>query len=167
MKATQLAGLAFVAGLAGLSLHMSGQRLEPGQVRDLVRQVNHASFAGWFNEADVLAIVEIESGFRPNAARWEAHKGEASMGLMQILLSSARDRGYRGCVAGLLDPETNIRFGMAHLKWGHDYLLSRRGREPEMGEWIGAYNAGVGNVMRGNLPMRYVSRWVRARDGYA
>src|SRR5262245_52169777 len=39
----------------------------------------------------------------------------ATMGLMQIKLATARGVGYRGDAQGLLDPETNIAYGVRYL----------------------------------------------------
>lgn len=114
-----------------------------------------------FAAADVLAIIEIESSFRPAAYRAEPQIGDGSYGLMQILYSTAKDRGYAGAPAGLFDPETNIRLGIAHLAWGRDYL-ARFGAVAEA-QWVGAYNAGVGNVRKGYIPAGYVAKWRNAR----
>lgn len=167
MKSSQLAGIAFVLGIAGFATYQASQRMGPDEVRGIIAAANQSQFGGWFNEADVLALIEIESSFRPNAARWEAHKGEASLGLMQILPSSAHDRGYTGGPAGLMNPATNILYGMAHLKWGHDFLATRLGHPPDVGQWVGAYNAGVGNILKGNIPLTYVGKWARARGNHA
>jgi soluble lytic murein transglycosylase-like protein len=37
-------------------------------------------------------------------------------GLMQILPETARTMGYRGRPAGLLDPETNLKYGVKYLR---------------------------------------------------
>lgn len=114
-----------------------------------------------FQLAEILAIIEIESAFKPAAYRDEPQISDASRGLMQILLSSARDRGFSGAADDLFDPATNIRFGIAQLKWTNDYLQTRRGgvtREVV----IGAYNAGVGNALNGYTPVVYVSKWQAA-----
>lgn len=55
------------------------------------------------------AIIRLESNFRPGAA----NKG--NYGLMQIRLDTARSLGYRGPAGGLLDPETNLTYGMKYL----------------------------------------------------
>jgi soluble lytic murein transglycosylase-like protein len=55
------------------------------------------------------AVIQIESTFQPRAA----NKG--NYGLMQIRLETARSLGYRGGAAGLLDPETNLTWGMRYL----------------------------------------------------
>lgn len=55
------------------------------------------------------AVVRIESRYNPRAA----HAG--NLGLMQIRHQTARGMGYSGGAGGLLDAETNARFGMKYL----------------------------------------------------
>ena len=55
------------------------------------------------------AMVLIESGYNPRLS----HAG--NLGLMQIKAETARSLGFSGGAAGLLDPETNLRFGMRYL----------------------------------------------------
>jgi soluble lytic murein transglycosylase-like protein len=55
------------------------------------------------------AVVRIESRYNPRAA----HAG--NFGLMQIRHQTARGMGYTGSAGGLLDAETNARFGMKYL----------------------------------------------------
>jgi soluble lytic murein transglycosylase-like protein len=55
------------------------------------------------------AIVRVESRYNPRAA----HAG--NYGLMQIRHQTARGLGYGGGAGGLLDAETNARFGMKYL----------------------------------------------------
>lgn len=55
------------------------------------------------------AIIRIESRYNPRAA----HAG--NYGLMQIRHQTARGMGYGGSPAGLLEAETNARFGMKYL----------------------------------------------------
>ena len=133
----------------------------------LVQEINKTQFAGWFNPADVLAIIEIESAFAPNTYRAEPQIGDASRGLMQLLYSSAKDRGYQGAADGLFEPATNIALGMAHLKWSFNYLQNAKGRPPSVQEWISSYNAGVGYVARGGVRLAYFNRWIAARNKWA
>lgn len=57
----------------------------------------------------VHAVVKRESNYNPNA------KGGSALGLMQIKHATARALGYTGDAAGLYDPETNLRYGVAYL----------------------------------------------------
>lgn len=60
-----------------------------------------------FSLAD--AIIRVESRYNPRAA----HAG--NLGLMQIRHQTARGMGYSGGAGGLLDAETNARYGMKYL----------------------------------------------------
>lgn len=55
------------------------------------------------------AVVRVESRYNPRAS----NKG--NYGLMQIRHQTARGLGYGGSAAGLLDAETNARYGMMYL----------------------------------------------------
>ncbi|GJD37526.1 lytic transglycosylase domain-containing protein [Methylobacterium aerolatum] len=57
----------------------------------------------------VHAVVKRESNYNPNA------KGGSALGLMQIKHATARSLGYQGDAAGLYDPATNLRYGVAYL----------------------------------------------------
>jgi len=56
------------------------------------------------------AVARVESAFNPDAV---GKVGE--VGLMQVRPETANMLGYRGPVAGLFEPETNIRYGVAYL----------------------------------------------------
>jgi soluble lytic murein transglycosylase-like protein len=142
------------------------ERMAVAEVRAIIKRLNLAEFSNRFDVADILAIVEIESAFNARAYRSEPRIDDASIGLMQTLYSTALDRGLEGGPAALFDPTTNIRMGMRHLKWGTNYLEQHLGRAPTEDERIGAYNAGVGSVVRGRVPLTYVSRWREARARY-
>lgn len=138
-------------------------RLSPADVVALAPQ---ADPEGWLSLPELLAFVQVESSFRPAAYRFEPQLGEASYGLMQVLESSARDRGLSGDPRQMFDPLVGLRMGVLHARWGRDFLRRRLGREPSTAEWVGAYNAGVGNVLRGYVPLAYVQRWDAARRGF-
>jgi len=158
------AAAALGAWLLTETLVRAQERLEPHLVRPMVNQ-SVAGGPAWLGAGDVMALIEIESNFRPRALRWEPHLGEASMGLTQILLSTARDRGFTGTPAELFDPERNIAFGVAHLVWTRDYLADRGGAQSR-DEWISAYNTGVGAAMKGRRNLHYVHRFNQARARY-
>jgi soluble lytic murein transglycosylase-like protein len=78
--------------------------------REILRSIieREADFYGI--PADLIeTVIEIESGFRPKALN------AGAIGLMQIMLPTARAMGYKGTKEGLFDPETNIRYGAAYL----------------------------------------------------
>ena len=63
-------------------------------------------------------LVRSESGFNP------AVSNKGALGLMQIKLITARKVGYEGDETGLLDPLTNLEYGMRHL--AQIYRMSNR-----------------------------------------
>ncbi len=55
------------------------------------------------------AVVRIESSYNPQA------QNAGAIGLMQIMLPTARGLGYAGDAQGLHNPETNVKYGMMYL----------------------------------------------------
>ena len=85
----------------------SGPHEEPAPtIRDLVTR--HARENG-VPEKLASAVVGIESRFNPKA------RGGSALGLMQIQYATARANGFSGNARGLLEPETNLHFGMKVL----------------------------------------------------
>jgi len=70
--------------------------------------VQHAKTHG-LPEALVRLVIRRESSFNPRAV----YRG--NYGLMQIRLGTARALGYRGTAEGLLDPQTNMTYGVPYL----------------------------------------------------
>ena len=68
----------------------------------------HASEAGIpFELAD--AVIRVESRYSAGA------RNGPNVGLTQINTRTAQSLGYQGAPAGLLDPETNLRYGLKYL----------------------------------------------------
>jgi soluble lytic murein transglycosylase-like protein len=92
--------------------------------------------------AAVKALIAKESGFQPDRVRGEPQIGDASVGLMQVLYSTAKGLGYPGPVGspqgltGLFAPGTNIYLGTKYLH----QLLSKTGGDLDAA-WS-AYNGG-------------------------
>lgn len=101
-----------------------------------------SSTGGTVPVAFILAIIESESSGTPGATRGEPHLGDASIGLMQLLLATARGLGFTGDVGnaqdlnGLYDPQTNIVLG---TKLAAD-LLRQLGNLENVAS---AYNGGI------------------------
>ncbi len=72
---------------------------------DLIRQAADAHKVPF---TWLKAIIGTESNFDPWAMRPEPKKNDASRGLGQLLLRTARALGYEGPEDGLYDPATNI-----------------------------------------------------------
>jgi soluble lytic murein transglycosylase-like protein len=82
-----------------------------------------AYYAGVYDVPESLIdrSIQRESGFNPmlrHGPFW---------GLMQLRLDTARSMGYRGPARGLLDVDTNLKYGVAYLS--NAYAVG--GRNPE------------------------------------
>lgn len=111
------------------------------------------------NAAKFLAFCEIESSFDETATRFEPSLNESSYGLMQLLLSTARDRGFTGTGEDLLDAKTNLDLSIKQLNWIAGYLGSHLDRNVVYLDIVGAWNAGVGNIVAGKRPTNYIEKW--------
>ena len=60
-------------------------------------------------EALISRIIVRESGYNPKARNGPYY------GLMQIRYDTAQSMGYRGPASGLLDADTNLRYGVKYL----------------------------------------------------
>jgi soluble lytic murein transglycosylase-like protein len=79
-------------------------------VRPLIAR--HAAAAG-VPVALADAVIRVESRYNPRAAN------AGNYGLMQVRLQTARSIGYAGAAGGLLDADTNLRYGMRYLAEAH------------------------------------------------
>jgi soluble lytic murein transglycosylase-like protein len=108
-------------------------------------------YADHFNVDPILvrAVIQVESNFNPQCV-----SGKGARGLMQLMPETAQRYGVRQ----ILDPEDNIRGGVAYLS---DLLEMFSYDLPRV---LAAYNAGEGAVTRhGGIPpynetMTYVKR---------
>jgi soluble lytic murein transglycosylase-like protein len=84
-----------------------------------------------------LAVAQVESSFNPNAV-----SSAGATGLFQLMPATAASVG----VTDSTDPSQNIQGGLSYLS----QLLAQYGGDVSTALW--AYNAGPGNVAKGNLP---------------
>lgn len=121
---------------------LSPETLDP-IINDMARKYN-------IEPAWIRAHIKAESNWDVNASRFEAHKGDASWGLMQLLLATAR--GVLGdpnlTTTQLINPRVNIEAGTKFLS----QLWSRFGN---MRDTIAAYNAGSPRL---NAQGKYVNQ---------
>ena len=82
----------------------------------LAALVAHHASANGVPAALTHRVIMRESRYNPSA------RNRAYWGLMQISHATARGIGYRGTAQGLLDPNTNLRYGMAYL--GNAYRVA-------------------------------------------
>ena len=90
-------------------------------------------YAGLYKvpEALVRRVVARESGYNPRA------KNGPYYGLMQIRYETARSMGYRGAASGLLDADTNLRYGVKYLSGA--YLVGGRNADQAVRNFARGY----------------------------
>jgi hypothetical protein len=93
------------------------------------------------------AVARVESAFNPNAV---GKVGE--VGLMQVRPETADMLGYRGPLAGLFVPETNIRYGVAYLS--RAWQLA----QGDVCRALMKYRAGWGEEQMSSLSAEYCRR---------
>ena len=95
------------AGIALLCLASAAYAERPETYDKLIAA--HAAANG-VPKSLVHRVITRESRYNP---RLIGHCG--CLGLMQIKLGTARSLGYEGTAQGLLDPETNLTYGVKYL----------------------------------------------------
>lgn len=110
----------------------------------------------------LVTMAKIESDFNKKAYRYEAHKEDASTGLMQTLLGTAKwlatDMHYNRygvpTEADLKNPKKSIYYGAAYVNW----LRGKSSSE----QWIvESYNGGPGNS--NSRTMNHWSKYKQAK----
>lgn len=86
----------------------------------------------------IKAIIKVESNWNINASRFEAHKTDASWGLMQVMLATAKETLSNSglTITQLTNPSVNIEAGTKYLA---QQLKRYNGNIMDA---IAAYNAG-------------------------
>lgn len=84
--------------------------LYPNETPQLRRQIEHHAAVNDVPVALVQRVVIRESRHRPNARNGPYY------GLMQILPQTAQTMGYRGSPEGLLNADTNLKYGVKYLR---------------------------------------------------
>ena len=84
--------------------------LHPNETPELRSLIQTYAKAYGVPEDLVHRVVIRESRYVPSARNGPYY------GLMQILPATARTMGYRGSAEGLLDAETNLRYGVRYLR---------------------------------------------------
>jgi soluble lytic murein transglycosylase-like protein len=101
--------LGLVVVVIGLMTGAAGAVKAAGPSAQLTAMITTAAAEHGVPEALLHRIIKRESNYNAGAY----HGGH--WGLMQIKYETARSMGYRGPAAGLLNPETNLRFGGRYL----------------------------------------------------
>jgi len=128
----------------------------PNQIM-LAPAIVQAADTAQLPRALLLALVGIESGFRPDAKRGEPQIGDASWGLTQILYSTAQGEGYTGPAEGLLDIGTNLQYGASYLR----RLLKARGFRvtDALSNYNGGFRPSLGFGTPATEPVSVCLRW--------
>lgn len=105
-----LAGCAATPSAPPPAPEASRAALNPNETPELRALIDRYADAYGVPRDLVQRVVIRESNHRP-----EARNGPY-LGLMQILPGTARTMGYTGGPGGLLDAETNLRFGVKYLR---------------------------------------------------
>lgn len=115
-----LAGMLALAacGGGGMPEGQSASGLYVNETPHLRSRINYWSAHYDVPPALVHRVIIRESHHRPGARNGPYY------GLMQILPQTARTMGYRGPDHGLLDADTNLRFGVKYLRGA--YLVADR-----------------------------------------
>lgn len=134
------------------------------RVLSYVLSIHRAARAFRIEPALIAAIIDRESGGNPSA---RGQVGE--YGLMQVRDTTAQmiyQQGhYRGDYGNLLDPETNVNFGAAYLRWQLDRYADMSNKV----YWaVAAYNAGTAVYSGGRFSNQgYVDDVVERLSRYA
>lgn len=139
--------------------------------RVLASNIISRYFGNRIDLAMVTAMVEIESGFRRKAYRYEAHISDASYGLMQVLFRTAKwlrdDMRYNAFPLesgeAMYDPAVGIYFGCAYIDWLRKQPLAAKGEDFV----VMAYNGGPGKGGQGtDIPMtrNHLSKYHAAKS---
>ena len=124
-----------IAALAGCGIRhddeVSRGDLYPGETPKLRRQIEHYAAVYDVPVDLVQRIVIRESGHNPAARNGRYY------GLMQIDPRTAGTMGYRGHADGLLDAETNLKYGVKYLRGA--WLVSQGDRDAAVGWYSRGY----------------------------
>ena len=92
-----------------------------------------AKYSDLYNVPEPLIrrIIVRESGYNPKARNGPYY------GLMQIRYDTAQSMGYRGAASGLLDADTNLRYGVKYL--GGAYLVGDRNSDQAVRNYAHGY----------------------------
>lgn len=108
--ALMLAGLAGCESTgSGPDVTRSSNVLHPNETPELHALIAKYSTAYKVPPDLVHRVVIRESTYNPGARNGPYY------GLMQILPATARQMGYQGSASGLLDAETNLKYGVKYL----------------------------------------------------
>ncbi len=103
---------------SALELIKPDARMRPRQADAVRANALRPLIAQYASENDVPfgladAVVRLESRYNANA------RNGVNLGLTQVNFRTAQSLGYKGNASGLLDAETNLRYGLKYLAMAH------------------------------------------------
>lgn len=116
-------------------------------IKEIVYAATTFGYGGFPSAVDILAIISVESSFNSKAS----YRG--SKGLMQIHVP-AHGKNFIG--KNIFDVKTNIEYG-SDLLYEYYVLLGRNRKAA-----ILAYNAGIGNYLKGRYNIEYWHKYQKA-----
>lgn len=148
----------------------SGDAMTQDDVYSLAQQVLADMQISDITPEMATTIASIESTFNPSASRQEPQINDASYGLMQVLVGTAKWMSGSGWDASTPDAETlstpagSMYFGCAYLH----YLRNYKGSVRPDSFVVAAYNGGPGGASKAG-PQNYLASYTqRTSDlGYA
>ena len=160
-----LLGALLLAIVADFGISLVQKALHPVKYEDIV-----SKYASEYNipEYIILSVINVESGFDPNATSGEAD------GLMQIApttfewLTSSEHLGENLPLSAVYEPEVNIRYGCYYLRYlfekFHNWdtvFAAYNGGEGRVAKWLASteYSDGKGNLT--NIPIEETAKYVK------
>lgn len=129
---------------------LKASKAEAGDARIFLNRISpyQSIISGYASEFTldedlIKAVIWQESSGFPNAKRKE--NGFYSCGLCGLTLIAAQDMGYLGTEEDLIEPDTNIHYATAYLRYQYE-------RYGDLNKALVAYNAGywTGNLTYAN-----------------
>lgn len=114
MKKAALACLIAILPLAAAAQLVSARDVT-GQISGIHSLVSQIALETGVPDRVAHALVSRESGYN-----WRAVGRAGEIGLTQIKPATARAIGFRGTLAALFDPATNLRFGLRYARMALD-----------------------------------------------
>jgi soluble lytic murein transglycosylase-like protein len=125
------AAAVLLVALAGCGAEPAARGLHPNETPELRAMIEATSARHGVPSDLVQRVVVRESRHVPSARNGPYY------GLMQIHPTTARTMGYRGPAEGLLDPATNLEFGVRYLRGA--WLVSDGDRDEAVGWYARGY----------------------------
>jgi soluble lytic murein transglycosylase-like protein len=131
MRGVLFAALLVLAACGGRPAPEASRALYPNETPEMRRLIE--GYARSYDvPVDLVQRVVIRESRHQPAARNGPYYG-----LMQILPETARTMGYRGRPEGLLDAETNLRYGVKYLRGA--WLVADGDRDDAVGWYARGY----------------------------